>query len=668
MTKGGTHMKPIQALLALFACAFLPLHAASLDDLTWTTTGGEVTITDCKSGEGAEAASGELVIPNTIGGNPVTSIGDSAFDRCENLTSITIPDGVTSIGNGVFFSCGSLTSVTIPDSVTSIGYQAFGYCRSLTSITIPDSVTSIGARAFYSCRSLTSIGDYAFSNCRNLARITFLGTAPTVGQFAFSGVADGALAIVDSEELGSYKWNGLLLTDAPPQSLEVQLAQMTAERDAAITQRDAAITEREARPTQVAYDAVVTERDAFGVERVAVVAERDAAIAERDARPTQTIYNAVVTERDARDNTISLNTTMIESLNETITQKEAAYVTVVAERDARPTQVSYDSAVAASRVAGQDDVTTNPSNYNLTTGGEVTQTLDLKAGWNLVSFYVEADDMTPATVFTPIEDKLLMVKNLFHSYDPTLTADFAFLNTLSSLNMKDGYWIKVSEDVSLDVEGQVGTVVDSAAAAASPVPRRAIAQTQPDHSPEEKAGPTWGEATVYPNLGATVLAKVSIQGKPVAKGGVVAAFVGSELRGLQGVVLDNGISYVTLNVNLNGAESVSYRVWNPNDKNEYLVSGTTLLELGSVYGNPELVKLDAVTVVVSKPLEVFKLTSEPFGFSFNTALGRSYTVEATGNLRTWKAVELFQGSGGEIRFTAKQTSSGGAQFFRVFVK
>jgi hypothetical protein len=87
-----------------------------------------------------------------------------------------------------------------------------------------------------------------------------------------------------------------------------------------------------------------------------------------------------------------------------------------------------------------------------------------------------------------------------------------------------------------------------------------------------------------------------------------------------------------------------------------------------VYGNPELVKLDAVTVVVSKPLEVFKLTSEPFGFSFNTALGRSYTVEATGNLRTWKAVELFQGSGGEIRFTAKQTSSGGAQFFRVFVK
>ena len=67
-------MKPIQALLALFAFAFLPLYAAGLADLTWTTTDGEITITDCDA-----ATSGELVIPDTIGGNPVTSIGIQAF-------------------------------------------------------------------------------------------------------------------------------------------------------------------------------------------------------------------------------------------------------------------------------------------------------------------------------------------------------------------------------------------------------------------------------------------------------------------------------------------------------------------------------------------------------------------------------------------------------------
>jgi hypothetical protein len=70
---------------------------------------------------------------------------------------------------------------------------------------------------------------------------------------------------------------------------------------------------------------------------------------------------------ETRNNTISLNTTTIASLNETITQKEAAYVTVVAERDARPTLATYNTAVAESRVAGQGDVTSAPASYNLIT-------------------------------------------------------------------------------------------------------------------------------------------------------------------------------------------------------------------------------------------------------------------------------------------------------------
>ncbi|MDB4648239.1 leucine-rich repeat domain-containing protein, partial [Akkermansiaceae bacterium] len=132
------HLIPLQALLALFACAFLPLHAASLADLTYSTTNGEVTITYCD-----DAATGELVIPATIEGSPVTSIGGGAFTGCTSLTSITIPDSVTSIGDYAFVVCTSLTSITIPDGVTSIGDYAFDNCTSLTSITIPDGVTII---------------------------------------------------------------------------------------------------------------------------------------------------------------------------------------------------------------------------------------------------------------------------------------------------------------------------------------------------------------------------------------------------------------------------------------------------------------------------------------------------------------------------------------------
>ncbi len=184
-------MKHITGFLALFLCATLPLPAAGLEDLTWTTTDGKVTVVDCD-----KAATGELVIPDTIEGNPVTSIGDSAFEGCDRLKSITIPDSVTSIGEGPFFNCSGLTSITIPDSVTSVGTYAFFGCSSLRSITIPDSATSIGVRAFAVCRNLTSItihdgvtsiGGLSFEACNRLTAVRFLGDAPKAGREVFKG-------------------------------------------------------------------------------------------------------------------------------------------------------------------------------------------------------------------------------------------------------------------------------------------------------------------------------------------------------------------------------------------------------------------------------------------------------------------------------------------------
>ena len=182
-------MKHLTGFLALFLYAALPLYAAGLDDLTWTTTNGEVTITDCDTD-----ATGELVIPDTIAGNPVTSIGESAFFHCTSLTSVTIGDGVTSIGERAFYFCSSLTNITIGNSVTSIGNYAFAFCRSLTSITIPDGVTCIEQRAFWGCSSLTSItipdsvtsiGEGAFYVCSSLTSITIPNTVTSIGIAAF---------------------------------------------------------------------------------------------------------------------------------------------------------------------------------------------------------------------------------------------------------------------------------------------------------------------------------------------------------------------------------------------------------------------------------------------------------------------------------------------------
>ena len=96
------------------------------------------------------------------GGNATITDFDGPTDG--QLYDIDIPetlgDGnytVTAIGNFAFSNCTYLRKVTIPQSVTSIGDYAFLDCHTLDNVTIPPSVTSIGKSAFYRCYALTTL-------------------------------------------------------------------------------------------------------------------------------------------------------------------------------------------------------------------------------------------------------------------------------------------------------------------------------------------------------------------------------------------------------------------------------------------------------------------------------------------------------------------------------
>ena len=205
------------------AALLLPLSAMAatetVDGIEWTYTvsDGKVSFGGGSSSSTAvpKSTTGAITVPSTLGGYPVTSIGEFAFYGCSGLSSVTIPDSVTSIWDYAFSDCSGLASVTIPNSVTIIWNGAFSYCSGLTSVTIPASVTTIWDWAFSGCSGLTSvaisnsvtfIGDGAFSNCSGLKSVTIPDSVTSTGYGAFAGCSDLASVTISDSVTSIGEW------------------------------------------------------------------------------------------------------------------------------------------------------------------------------------------------------------------------------------------------------------------------------------------------------------------------------------------------------------------------------------------------------------------------------------------------------------------------------
>lgn len=168
-----------------------------------------------------DCADSEVYIPSTYNKQPVVGIADQAFERCETVTSMVIPQSVTTIGYGAFYSCVNLKEVEINGAINEIMASTFWDCSSLERINIPQSVTSIGYYAFRNCSSLKTVTlpnselviDNAFVNA-GLTELTIPQNVKSIYDAAFNDCVDlekvyinATNAILNETSYDSYGWH-----------------------------------------------------------------------------------------------------------------------------------------------------------------------------------------------------------------------------------------------------------------------------------------------------------------------------------------------------------------------------------------------------------------------------------------------------------------------------
>ena len=211
-------MLSIVMLLCVFSFS-LPSFALSYEGFSYEIQNEKVVIT------GYSGSDKNLTIPAQIDGKSVMKIENNAFRDNKNLISVNISDGIEDIGDSAFENCTSLTTITLPQTITHIGKNAIfntAYYNNKDNWKLKRVVTdtdlNIGSgtqetiswedilaptlqylylgTALIECeysgiynikRGTTVIADYAFQKSVNAKKIQFPQSLIAIGKHTFDG-------------------------------------------------------------------------------------------------------------------------------------------------------------------------------------------------------------------------------------------------------------------------------------------------------------------------------------------------------------------------------------------------------------------------------------------------------------------------------------------------
>lgn len=190
-----------------------PQGHAAIEDFEYSISNNAVTIT------GYWGYETNVIVPETLSGYPVTSIGENGFWGADFL-SIALPDSVTNIETYAFQSCRNLKNLTLPPLIQELKKGTLYNCTGLTNVVLNPGLLSIEDSAFDGCKmleeillsgSLATIGRDAFRGCESLTYVDIPGNVTNIGRNAFMHchALDGIY--VEPENSSYTSSNGLLL-------------------------------------------------------------------------------------------------------------------------------------------------------------------------------------------------------------------------------------------------------------------------------------------------------------------------------------------------------------------------------------------------------------------------------------------------------------------------